>query len=245
MFGENISEESFEKWKEMNSLKGASNMMGGIYSLSEWIMRFSLTNLIWVFLNLPIAFLLFNILFMGNREFLFFSVIPLIILLPFLFFPATAAMFSSVREWVIKDEKTSIRQYWKQYKENYKISFLGGLVLTALWTVWAADYYYFSQKNPVFTIGFLVIGVVLFVFTINFFSVISHYHLKLTQALKNTAIITFGSPALFFAVLITNSIILYMSLFGFPFLLPFFTGSLIAYLSFLAFYKFYYLKVSA
>lgn len=226
-------------------MKGASNMMGGIYSLSEWIMRFSMANLLWVFFNLPIAFLLLNILFLGKREFLFFSVIPLIILLPFLFFPATAAMFSSAREWVIKDEKTSIRQYWKQYKEIYKISVLGGLVLTPVWTVLAADYYYFSQQNPVFTIGFLVFGTVLFVYTINFFSVISHYHLKLSQALKNTAIITFGSAALFFAVLITSSIILYMSLFGFPFLLPFFTGALIAYLSFLAFYKFYYLKVSA
>jgi uncharacterized membrane protein YesL len=223
-------------------MKGASDMMGGLYRLCEWIMRFSVINLLWIVFNIPIAFIVVNILFVKQTGIIVFLLIPLLILLPLLFFPATTAMFASARNLVMKEEGVSIRQYWRYYKENYTRSLLGGLVLTVVWTIWAVDYYYFSKENIILLGIFLILGIVLFVFTINFFSILSHYHMKLLPAMKNSFLITMGSPLLFFTVLISNSIILYFSLFVFKFLLPFFTGSLIAYLSFSAFYR-YYLKV--
>jgi uncharacterized membrane protein YesL len=223
-------------------MKGASDMMGGLYRLCEWIMRFSVINLLWIVFNIPIAFIVVNILFVEQTGIMVFLLIPLLILLPLLFFPATTAMFASARNLVMKEEGVSIRQYWRYYKENYTRSLLGGLVLTVVWTIWAVDYYYFSKENIILLGIFLILGIVLFVFTINFFSILSHYHMKLLPAMKNSFLITMGSPLLFFTVLISNSIILYFSLFVFKFLLPFFTGSLIAYLSFSAFYR-YYLKV--
>jgi len=223
-------------------MKGASDMMGGLYRLCEWIMRFSVINLLWIVFNIPIAFIVVNILFVKQTGIIVFLLIPLLILLPLLFFPATTAMFASARNLVMKEEGVSIRQYWRYFKENYTRSLLGGLVLTVVWTIWAVDYYYFSKANIILLGIFLILGIVLFVFTINFFSILSHYHMKLLPAMKNSFLITMGSPLLFFTVLISNSIILYFSLFVFKFLLPFFTGSLIAYLSFSAFYR-YYLKV--
>lgn len=225
-------------------MKDASDLIEGIYRICEWIMRFSVTNMLWVVFNLPIAFLVLNIYFIGHTEYLMFSIIPLIIMLPFLYFPATAAMFASARDWVMKEENTSIRQYWSYYLENYKKSMLGGLILTGVWTVWGVDYYYFSQENVVLTFIFLVMGVILFVFTINFFSMLSHYEMKLPKIMKNTLIITLGCPILFLTILISSGILLYMSLNGFEFLFIFFTGSLISYLSFSAFYRFY-LKMTA
>jgi uncharacterized membrane protein YesL len=205
-------------------------------------MRFSVINLLWIVFNIPIAFIVVNILFVKQTGIIVFLLIPLLILLPLLFFPATTAMFASARNLVMKEEGVSIRQYWRYFKENYTRSLLGGLVLTVIWTIWAVDYYYFSKENIILLGIFLILGIVLFVFTINFFSILSHYHMKLLPAMKNSFLITMGSPLLFFTVLISNSIILYFSLFVFKFLLPFFTGSLIAYLSFSAFYR-YYLKV--
>jgi uncharacterized membrane protein YesL len=205
-------------------------------------MRFSVINLLWLVFNIPIAFIVVNILFVEQTGIMVFLLIPLLILLPLLFFPATTAIFASARNLVMKEEGVSIRQYWRYYKENYTRSLLGGLVLTVVWTIWAVDYYYFSKENIILLGIFLILGIVLFVFTINFFSILSHYHMKLLPAMKNSFLITMGSPLLFFTVLISNSIILYFSLFVFKFLLPFFTGSLIAYLSFSAFYR-YYLKV--
>jgi uncharacterized membrane protein YesL len=220
-------------------MKGTTEMTGGFYRICEWIMRFTVINLLWIVFNIPIVFILINILVVEQTGVLVFLLVPLIILLPLLFFPATSAMFASARDWVIKDEGTSIRQYWKYYKENYKKSLLGGVVLTGVWTIWAVDYYYFSKENIIFMGIFLIMGMVLFIFSINFFSVISHYHLKLLPALKNALVITVGSPKLFLTILIGSSIILFFSLHEFRLLLPFFTGSLIAYLSFSAFYRFY------
>jgi uncharacterized membrane protein YesL len=225
-------------------MKNTSGMMGGLYRLCDWFMRFSIINLLWIVFNIPIVFILFTIVYVEQKGVQFFLLVPLIILLPLLFFPATTAMFASARDWVIKDESTTIKQYWRYYKENYIKSLMGGLVLTAVWTIWAVDYYYFSKDNAILMGIFLLLGIVLFVFSINFFSVISHYHLKLLTALKNTILITIGSPVLFLTILISSSILLYISLNVFWFLLPFFTGSLIAYLSFSAFYRFY-LKVTS
>jgi uncharacterized membrane protein YesL len=225
--------------KEEYRLKGKSGMMGGLYRICEWIMRFSVVNLLWVIFNIPIAYIVLNILFLDETEAMVFFLVPLIILLPFLFFPATTAMFASARDWVIKEESTSVGEYWRYYKENYKKSLFGGLILTVIWTVWAVDYYYFSRENIIIMFVFLIMGIILFVFTINFLSVISHYHLKLLPALKNTLIITIGSPILFLTVLLSSGIILYMGIYVFPLMFPFFTGSLVAYLAFSAFYRFY------
>lgn len=226
-------------------MKGSSDLMGGLYRICEWIMRFTVINLLWFLFNIPIVFILLTIIFVEQKVVLVVLLLPLIILLPVLFFPATTAMFASARDWVIQEESTSIRQYWRYYKENYKKSLRGGLVLTAIWTFWAVDFYYFSKENIIFMGIFLLIGIVLFVFSINFFSIIAHYHMKVVPAMKNALLITFGSPVLFLTILISNSILLYFSLTVFWFLLPFFTGSLIAYLSFSAFYRFYLKVLSA
>ena len=81
--------------------------MGGLYAISEWIMKFSLINLLWILFNIPIVFLLLNLLFIEQIEELPLILIPLILLMPILFFPATTAMFAMVRGWIIKDEDST------------------------------------------------------------------------------------------------------------------------------------------
>jgi uncharacterized membrane protein YesL len=221
-------------------MDNSSGFMGGLYVISEWIMKFSLTNLFWILFNLPIAFLFLNVLFVEQLEGLFFLLIPLILLMPFLFFPATTAMFAVVRGWIIKDEESGklFRSYWRYYIENYKRSVITGLILTIIWLIWAVDLYYFLGNKIMVTL-FIVIGILLFVFSINHFSITVHYHMKLLPSFKNAFLLTIGSPVLFIAVAVSSCVILYISLNVFTFLLPFFTGSLIAFLSFSAFYRSY------
>ncbi|MFH7817886.1 YesL family protein [Neobacillus thermocopriae] len=226
-------------------MKDHSRLMGGLYKICEWVMRFTIINLLWVIFNLPLVFIFLNILFLEQKRALFFFILPLIIFIPILFFPATTAMFASARDWVIKDEYVSVRRYWSYYKENYLKSLMGGFIFTIAWTIWAVDYYYFSQENIIFMGIFFIIGIVLLVYTVNFFSVMAHYHMKLGSVFKNSLIITIGSPVLFFTVLISNSILIYLSLNTVWFLLPFFAGALMSYLSFSAFYRFYYKVVSS
>lgn len=222
-------------------MNNESGFMGGLYAISEWIMKFSVVNLLWIIFNLPIVFLLLNLLFVERIEELPFLMIPIIILIPVLFFPATTAMFAMVRGWIVKDEESThlIRLFWGYYKENYKKSLISGLILTGAWIVWAADVYYFSDKNIMMLLLFIIMGIILFVFTINHFSITVHYHMKLQPSLKNAILLTIGSPLLFAAVAISGGAVLYISLNVFKFLIPFLTGSLIAYLSFSAFYRSY------
>ncbi|MBO0600660.1 DUF624 domain-containing protein [Sporosarcina sp. E16_3] len=214
--------------------------MGGLYAISEWIMKFSLINLFWILFNIPIIFLLLNLLFIEQKEALPFLLIPIILLMPILFFPATTAMFGMVKGWISKDEGSShlFKSYWGYYKENYKRSALIGLILTIAWMIWAADvYYFFNDNNSIMMFLFIIMGIILYVFSINLFSVTVHYHMKLFTALKNTLLLTIGSPVLFIAVAISSGVVLYISLNVFRVFLPFLTGSLITFLSFSAFYR--------
>jgi len=226
-------------------MNNKTGFMGGLYAISEWIMKFSLINLFWILFNIPIVFLLLNLLFIEQIEELPLLLIPLILLTPILFFPATTAMFGMVRDWIIKDEDSShlFKNYWRYYKENFKRSVSSGLILTIAWVIWAADVYYFVDKSSIMMFLFLILGIILFVFSINLFSVTVHYHLKFVTALKNTLFLTIGSPVLFIAVAISSGVVLYLSLNVFRFFLPFLTGSLIAFLSFSAFYR-NYLKIT-
>lgn len=219
-----------------------SGLMGGLYVISKWIMRFSVINLLWIVFNLPVAFILLNMLLIEQLEELFYFIVPLIVLLPVLFFPATSAMFATVRDWIMKDSDQLFKAYWRYYKENYKRSLLSGLILTGIWIVWAVDIYYFSNINVILLYLFSFIGLTLLIFTINFFSITVHYNLKLFQSFKNCLLITIGSPVLFILLIISIGVIAYISVYVFQFLLVFFTGSLITYISFFLFYR-QYLKL--
>lgn len=214
-----------------------NGLMGGIFFLCMWIMRFSITNILWFLFNLPIVFILISILYLEQIGNLTILLISLIVLMPVLFFPTTTAMYSCAREWLIKDEGNSlIKSYLNYFKENYKKSFLGGILLTALWAIWGIDLYYFSKEQSILMYSFIPLGILLYVYTINFFSIVVHYEMKLFSLLKKTLIVTIGSPILFFTVLISNGII-YLSVTNLLFLIPFFAGSFIAFLSFSGFYR--------
>lgn len=222
-----------------------TGFMGGLYAVSEWIMRFSLVNLQWVVFNLPIALLLISMLYIESSDQLFYLTVPLVVMLPPLFFPATTAMFAKAREWVRKDEEErEPRKYVSYYKENYLTSLLAGFVFVTLWGILLADIYYFSGKNEVLMNLFVVMGILLFIFTLNFFSVSAHYNMKLRGLLRQAFFITVGSPLLFLAVSISSGVVLYISLYIFPIIIPLFSGSLLAFLSFSAFYRLY-LKIIA
>lgn len=218
----------------------SSGIRGGLYAISEWIMKFSLTNLQWALFNLPVALLLLSILNIGDRQELWYLLPPLILFLPFVFFPATTALFAKAREWVRNDQKeTPDRSYLWYYKENYKNSLIAGIVLTILWTILVADIYYFSTTSPLLMNIFFILGILLFVFTINFFSVMVHFEMSVKDYMKQALMTTFVSPVLFLTVAITAGFILAVSLYIFPLIIPIFTGSIIAFLSFSAFYRLY------
>ncbi|WP_277585140.1 YesL family protein [Psychrobacillus antarcticus] len=216
-----------------------SGFTGVLYSTTEWIMRFSVVNILWFTINLPIVIILLS-LYVNNfsMEFVIYFV-PLLLLIPLLFVPSTMGLFAMARDWVMKlDHPSLTRAYFSHMKSNYKKSVLAGIILTFIWLIWIIDFYFFRNQSDLLLIVFSIVGLVLFVCTINFFSLHVHFHMNIREMLKNTFFITFGSPLLFLGILLSNGILFYLSATKLIFLLPLFTGSLSAYVAFALFYSF-------
>lgn len=225
---------------EMSKLENSTSLMGSLYSLCDWIMRFSVINMLWVIFNLPVIVVAALMFYMEQPKGDLTLIAMLIVLVPLLFFPATTAMFASIRQWILQGTISPLfTSYWRYYKENYKKSLIGGLVITAAWTILVADYYYFVNKNALLLYLLILISVFLFAFSMNFFSVSVHYQLKLSTLFKNAMLVTIGNPLSTILIMIGSGIILYTSFYVLLFLLPLFTGTLIAYLSFKLFHRMY------
>lgn len=222
----------------MNNYKGIS---GGLYLVTEWIMKFSLANVYWLLFNIPIMVVLLFASLTDPADGILLFLILIAFMVPPVFFPATSALFALVREYIIKESTPNniFKSYLTYYKENYKRSVLGGLILTPIWVIWIADIYYLFEINAVFFYMLLALGMILYVFTINFFSVTVHYYFSFKTSFKNTFLITLSSPILFLAIAISSGVILYISIGMVRFLLVFFTFTLIAFFAFAAFYRNY------
>jgi uncharacterized membrane protein YesL len=160
------------------------------------------------------------------------------VLMPFLFFPATTAMFGVVRKWVMGEyEVPLLRSFWTYFKENYVRSMVGGIIIVLIWMVWIVDIFLFYQINPL--IGYLLIfgSILLYVVTIYFFANTVHFDLKLTAALKNSFILAIGNPLYTLFLVISNAGIIYISFNVYTFLIPFFMGTTASFLSFICYYK--------
>lgn len=216
-------------------------LMGGFYRLSEWIMRFSVTNILWFIFNIPVVFFSLNILLAEDLDMAIMNLIPLAILSPFVLFPATSALFSVVRKWVMGDvDVPLLKTFWRGYKSNYKQSMFGGLVIVPLWIIFAFDFIFYAvQVSSLLRYLFIVLGIILLAFTVNFFSMTVHFHMKFWTILKNSALISIGRPLISFGIVIINGMILFVSFNVFTWLIPFFTVSLIAFISFSGFFHIY------
>jgi uncharacterized membrane protein YesL len=213
------------------------NIFGRLNPVFEWILKLAGTNLLWVLFNFPIAYLTLSLFTIKEMSQIVMLIITIAVLVPFIFFPATTAMFGIVRKWVMKEEVPIIRFFWKYYKENYKRSLVGGSVLTVLWAIVGVDYYYFHATNYLVSYLFLFIMVWLFTITLYFFAHTVHTETRLGQGLKNVIILSAANPIFSFGVAIASIVILYISFMKITILLPLFTGAAISFLAFFAYNK--------
>lgn len=216
-------------------------LMGGLYRISEWIMRLSVTNLLWILCSIPFFFLALNLLGVSTIEEFNTVVLTMGIVSPFTLFPATAAMFTVVRKWITGEEDVPLfKTFFRGYKENYLQSMIGGIFYALLTVILAVNFmFYWGQSGTFQLLSYLFIAfyVVLIVSAFHFFSIMVHFHMKVFQVLKNALLITIGSPIRTIILLIANAFVVFISVTKFNFLIPFFMGSVIAYMSFQTFHQ--------
>lgn len=216
-------------------------LMGGFYRISEWIMRLSVINLLWILCSIPFVFVAATLFLSTGMEMteqealsqVYTSLILMAIIAPFTLFPATAAMFAVARKWVTGEVDVALfKTYFRSYKENYKQSMIGGIVYTLLFAVMIVDFIVYREQLNILSYIFIAFLVLLGVSLFNFFSMLVHYHMKTFQLLKNSILITIGKPFRSLSTAIMCGLVVYISVFHFTFLIPFFMGSIIAYLAY-------------
>ncbi|MBP1989261.1 YesL family protein [Paenibacillus eucommiae] len=216
-------------------------VMGGFYRISEWIMRLSVINVLWVLCSVPV-FLLALLALTSQEEGVLLSSLPLIaILCPFTLFPATSAMFVVARKWVTNEEDVPLfKTFFRGYKENYLQSMIGGIIFILVFVIIFVNYrFYLSQGNTLklLSVLFIVFTFVISAALFNFFSIMVHLHMKILQIVKNSILLTIGNPINSVVLIVCNGVIVYISLFKFTFLIPFFMGSIAATFSFWQFHR--------
>lgn len=219
-------------------------IMGGFYRISEWIMRLSVINVLWVVCSIPFFYLLLvavvspdMTLDMVKQSFVLLGAVA-----PFTLVPATAAMFAVARKWVMGDvDVPLLKTFFRSYKENYLQSMLGGLLFLIIAVLLIVNYrFYGSQTGTMRFLSFLFLtfSVIVASAFFNFLSLLVHFHMKFFQLFKNAFVMTLGQPVTAIAILVTNGAIVFISA-RFTFLIPFFMGSLCAIVSFWYFYRGY------
>jgi len=211
-------------------------LMGGLYRICEWIMRLSVINLLWILTSLPVWYLLLVLLTapgVEDYETFFVQTFVLIgILSPFTLFPSTSAMFSVARKWVMGDTDAPLfRTFFRSYRQNWLQAMLGGLLYTVLFAVLIFDYRMYAQNIAglgFLSMLFLFLIFLLLVSLLHFFSLLAHFHMGLLKLIRNALLLTIGRP---FRTLVMALFCAAMFWFStqFTFLIPFFTGSVIAY----------------
>lgn len=218
----------------MLELKGIS---GVFYTMSEWIMRLSGINLMWFVLSLPFFALFVTVEMTSSAGVAFFGTAAWIFA-AFLFYPATAAVFSVVRDWVVENDYSSVlKKYFSHLKKDYRANVKAGAIFALVWLVWYYGYFYFYTVKSSGIIFFLLIGVAGFIYSVNFLSISAHYHMSFKAKMKNAFFISAGRPLMGLFIAFCAGVLLWLSTTQLLWLFPLLTCSMTAFLAFSAFYR--------
>ncbi|WP_226037089.1 YesL family protein [Aquibacillus saliphilus] len=187
----------------------SKSSIGPLFAITEWITKFAYVNFLWI------IFTFVGLVFFG-------------------FFPATIAMFTLMRKWLIGNSEIPVfKTFWTTYKKEFIKSNLIGLIIFLFAGIVYADLR-FMESNPDSLLIITQIPLYLFIFTfvltlLYLFPVYVHYDVKIYQMFKNAFLIMLVNP-LYNLMMIAGIIVTYFSLTFIPGLIFFFGGSVMTYI---------------
>lgn len=188
---------------EMNGL------MGGVYRITEWIMRLAAINLLWI------AFTVGGLIVGG-------------------LFPATQATFAITRQWIRGETDLPIFKTFLHYfkKDYWKVQIMG-FSLTLIGVILYIDLLFIYQSTNSFvqllTFPLLILSLIYALTCFYAFSAFVHYELPVFKLLKHAALHTVVRPFLSVGMM-TSFVASVFLMFQFPGVLPFFGVSIPVFL---------------
>ncbi|WP_157801923.1 YesL family protein [Gracilibacillus salitolerans] len=215
-----------------------SGVMGRFYVIADWVYKFSFANIIWMVCNIPIIFILVNLLLADEIAVILVLFGMMLLLSPFMFFPSTVALFAIVNQFIQKEDVKLLSDFWGYYRRNYKKSMKIGVIFTIFWTVLIIDFFYMMRLgNVIMQYVFIVLGFFAFVYNLHVCSGAIYIDAKMRDLFKQVAVIMFGHPILSMSLGLISLTFLYLITQWLTFLLPLFLGSILVFLALLVFMK--------
>ncbi|MFD2804762.1 YesL family protein [Litchfieldia salsa] len=183
-------------------------LSGRFFLISEWISRFAYVNFLWIVFSLA-GLVAFGIM------------------------PATVALFSVTRKWVMGRTDFPIFQtFAKTFRKEFIKSNMLGLILFSFGYMLYVDLAYIPTEGILLTLlrfSVLAIGFFFIIIVLYIFPVYVHYEWKTLSYIKYALILGASYPHFTFGMMIAM-FILYLMLSILPGIIPFFSVSLLAYL---------------
>ncbi|MFS0637770.1 YesL family protein [Mesobacillus foraminis] len=179
------------------------------YVICDWIARLAYINLLWVGFSLA-GFILFGLM------------------------PATAAMFTIIRKWIKGDNDFSLLQtFWQTYKTEFlKSNALGGILMTIGGLIFL-DLRISQSGTTAFSLVMSLLMIsglfILFIMFLYVWPIFVHFNLSIFNILKTAFVLSISQP-MFTIVMIVGSLAVYFIMMNIPGLIPFFGGSLLAFI---------------
>ncbi len=187
---------------------GFEGLIWKLYKAAEAITRILYINLLWV------AFSLLGAIVLGV-------------------FPATAAMFSVVRKWMLGETDIPIfKTFWQHYKSEFVQTNLLGFAMVLIGAVLYIDLRFFQSSEGMITLVlsylFLFLLLVFFTIALYIFPVFVHYQFKTLEYIKYALIMAIGRPIQTILMIIGSLLVLTL-LRMVPILTLYFGASLLCY----------------
>ncbi|MBM7572964.1 YesL family protein [Aquibacillus albus] len=183
------------------------NLMGWLYKMCDWVTSLVYVNLLWI------GFSLLGLLLFGIG-------------------PATSAMFTVIRKWLMGEEDVKVfLTFWQTYKKDFlKTNFLI-LILLAVGGLLYLDFLFIGNFEGMLVSilsGLLILLTILYFLTLVFvFPVFVQFELKPLQYIKYAVHLGIYSPLSILIILASILFMYYLTLF-IPAIFPFFSGSIIS-----------------
>lgn len=184
--------------------------VGGYYSFAVWITRFAYLNILWI------LFTVLGLVFLGA-------------------FPATTAMFSVTRKWVLGEKDVPIFEtFWETYKQEFGRSNLIGYIVFIAFYLLTIEFQILRSVEGVsyFVASYAVLALLLIVgiMVIYLFPIFVHFELKFWDYFKWPLVIGILHPILTVFLMVVVGALNLLTFIYLPGLIFFFNVSLTAYI---------------
>lgn len=181
--------------------------MGRVLSFCEWVLKFFYANLLWF---------VFTLLGLGV----------------FGFMPATTALFSVMRKWIMgKTDIPICKKFWQAYRGEFFRSNVIGLILAAVGIIIYVDLAFIYPEHfllHVLRFVIMIFGFLFLIMLFYMFPLLAHFDWKKRMYFKFSLILGI-SYLQYTLTMMAVAAVLYIAFAFLPGIVPFFSVSLLSY----------------